>query len=103
MYPYPPPNGDPGRTQPMPPTHHESAPASGFGTLNLRVQPGDAVVQIDGERWDNPDGGSRLVVQLAAGPHRLEVRKDGFRPYSTTIQVRPGEPQTINVVLPQQD
>ena len=104
MYPYPPPNGgEPGRTQPMPPERHpNTAPSAGFGTLNLRVQPGDAVVQIDGDRWDNPDGGSRLIVQLAAGPHRIEVRKDGYRPYSTTIQVHSGEPQTINVVLPPQ-
>jgi len=59
-----------------------------------------AVVQIDGERWDSPEGGSRLIVQLAAGQHRIEVRKDGFRPYSTTITIRSGEPQALNVVLP---
>ena len=34
--------------------------------------------------------------------HRVEVRKDGFRPYSTTIDIRPGEPQTLNVSLSQQ-
>jgi hypothetical protein len=102
MYPYPPNGGDPGRTQPMPERHpNEAPPAGGFGTLTLRVQPGDAVVQIDGEKWDSPEGGSRLIVQLAAGPHRIEVHKDGYRPYSTTIQIHPGEPQTINVVLPQ--
>ena len=93
--PPPPPPGE-GRTQPM------RGERSAFGTLNLRVQPEDAVVQIDGERWDSPEGGSRLVVQLAAGPHRVEVHKDGFRPYSTTIQIRPGEQQALNVVLPQQ-
>ena len=75
----------------------------GFATLNLRVQPADAVVVIDGERWDNPDGGSRLIVQLAAGQHRIEVRKDGFRPYSTTITIRAGEPQSINISLPIQE
>jgi hypothetical protein len=101
MYPYPPQAGEPGRLPPMPEGRTGGNPAAGFGTLNLRVQPGDAVVQIDGEKWDNPDGGSRLVVQLAAGPHQIEVRKDGYRPYSTTIQIHAGEPQTINVVLPQ--
>lgn len=101
-YRQPPPEGaDPGHAQPAP--ERPGAGRGTFGTLNLRVQPADAVVQIDGERWDNPDGGSRLIVQLAAGPHRIEVRKDGFRPYSTTIQIHPGEPQSINVVLPQQD
>jgi PEGA domain-containing protein len=100
--PPPPDRGDPGRTQPMPDRGAPRRENGGFGTLNLRVQPGDAIVQIDGERWDNPEGGSRLVLQLAAGPHRIEVRKDGFRPYSGTIDIRPGEPQTLNVVLPQQ-
>jgi hypothetical protein len=74
-----------------------------LGTLNLRVQPEDAIVTIDGERWDSPQGGSRLVVQLAPGTHRVEVKKDGFRTYTSTIQIRPGEPQTLNVSLPQGD
>ena len=71
-----------------------------FGTLNIRVQPGDAVVVIDGEKWDSPDAGSRLIVQLAAGSHRVEVRKDGFKPYTSTIQIRPGETQSLNISLP---
>ncbi len=73
---------------------------SDFGTLTMRVQPGDAVVVIDGERWDSADAGSRLIVQLAPGQHRIEVRKDGYRPYSTTIEIRPGEPQSLNISLP---
>jgi hypothetical protein len=101
-----PPPRDPapyGRTQPPPDRsgdRNRVVVGGGFSTLSLRVQPGDAVVQIDGERWDSPDGGSRLIVQLAAGEHRIEVRKDGFKPYSTTITIRSGEPQTLNVVLP---
>jgi hypothetical protein len=100
----PPPGYDePRRTQPMPERGNPRGnnTAAGFGTLNLRVQPGDASVSIDGEKWDSPEGGSRLSVQLAAGPHRIEVRKDGYRTYSATIDVRPGEAQTVNVVLPQ--
>ena len=74
--------------------------SNSFGTLNIRVQPGDAVVVIDGEKWDSPDAGSRLIVQLAAGSHRVEVRKDGFKPYNSTIQIRPGETQSLNISLP---
>ncbi|HEY3885778.1 MAG TPA: PEGA domain-containing protein, partial [Vicinamibacterales bacterium] len=65
--------------------------------------PADAAVTIDGERWDSPDGGSRLLIQLAAGQHRIEVRKDGYKPYSTTVEVRVGETENINVSLPQGD
>ena len=59
----------------------------------------DAVVIIDGERWDSPEGGSRLVVQLSGGSHRIEVRKQGFRTYTSTVQIRPGETQSLNISL----
>jgi hypothetical protein len=74
--------------------------AAGFGTLSLRVQPADAIVTIDGERWDSPEGGSRLLVQLSAGPHQIEVQKEGLRTYASTVEIRPGETQTLNVSLP---
>lgn len=93
--PPPPPNG---RMEPAPP--RDPNRPSDFGTLNLRVQPEDAVVTIDGERWDSPQGGSRLTVQVAPGQHRIEVRKDGFRTYTSTIQIRPGESQALNISLP---
>jgi hypothetical protein len=94
---------DPGRTQPMPerqPRGENRMEVGGFGTLNIRVQPGDAAVTIDGEKWDSPEAGSRLSIQLATGAHRIEVRKEGFRPYSTTIQIRAGETQSLNISLP---
>jgi hypothetical protein len=92
---------DPGRTRPLPERSADRrAPAStDFGTLNVRVQPADAVITIDGERWDSPEGGSRLIVQLAAGEHRIEVKKEGFKTYTSTVQIRPGENQTVNVSL----
>jgi hypothetical protein len=99
--PPPPQPGDRGRTMPPDrPGDRRGPESSSFGTLNLRVQPGDATVIIDGERWDSPEGGTRLSVQLAAGPHRIEVRKDGFKPYMSTVQIRPGEAQALNISLP---
>jgi hypothetical protein len=93
--------GERGRTMPPErPGDRRGPDSSSFGTLNIRVQPGDAVVVIDGERWDSPEGGSRLVVQLSAGSHRVEVRKDGFKPYTSTVQIRPGETQALNISLP---
>jgi hypothetical protein len=82
-----------------PPAEHR-ADADGFGELSLRVQPADAVVTIDGERWDSPEGGSRLQLQLSEGSHRVEVTKEGHRPYTTTVEVRRGETVTLNVSLP---
>jgi hypothetical protein len=96
--PPPPAQGGEPRMEPVPPRSPQNR--GELGTLNLRVQPEDAIVTIDGERWDSPQGGSRLVVQLAPGAHRIEVRKDGFRTYTSTVQILPGQPQTINVSLP---
>ena len=76
--------------------------ASGFGTLALRVQPGDANVTIDGERWDTSSPGERLMVQLAAGRHHIEIRKSGYTAYSNDITVRPGESTPLNVSLSSQ-
>ena len=86
---------------PVNPADREQGQDTAFGTLALRVQPADAEVLIDGERWDSPDGGSRLLVQLAEGNHRVEVRKQGFRPYSSTVTVRRGATETLNVSLGQ--
>jgi uncharacterized membrane protein len=67
--------------------------------LALRVQPGDAVVTIDGERWEGSRNADRLVVELAPGVHRVEIRKEGYRPYSSDVMLRSGETQALNVAL----
>jgi hypothetical protein len=72
-----------------------------FGTLAIRVQPADAQILIDGERWDASEGGSRLSVALADGPHRIEVRRDGYRPYTANVRIRRGQTETLNVSLTQ--
>lgn len=74
--------------------------ADRFGSVAIRVQPGDAAVFIDGERWDTPAGEDRLHLEVSEGTHRVEIRKDGFKPYSSTFKVRAGETLTLNVSLP---
>jgi len=76
-----------------------SVSAAGFGTLAIRVQPADAIVLIDGERWQTSSGQDRLVVEVPQGPHRIEIRKEGFDPYSTEITMSQGETVPINVSL----
>ncbi len=77
-----------------------SAEAQGFGSLVIRVQPSGSEVFIDGDRWQGPEGSERLVIQVPAGSHKIEVRKEGSIPFSTTIQVRSGETLPLNVSLP---
>jgi hypothetical protein len=72
---------------------------SEYGSLAIRVQPEAAEVLIDGESWDGPAGAERLVIQLPQGEHRVEVHREGYAPYASTVQIRPGETTTLNVSL----
>lgn len=72
----------------------------GFGQLVVRTQPGDAEILIDGEVWH---GGDALTVNLTLGSHRVEVRKEGFTSYTTTVAITPGRPVSLNVSLLQDE
>ena len=85
------------RTEQMPPPR--AGRPSDFGSLLLRVRPSDATVVVDGEPWTAPEGEDQFVIELGEGPHRVEVRKDGFQTYSTTVRVRRGETVRLNVSL----
>ena len=78
-----------------------SVPSAQFGSLSLRVQPGGAQVTIDGEEWDSGDS-DRLIVQLGAGVHNIEIRQDGFRTFITDITIRPNETTPLNVAMTRQ-
>jgi hypothetical protein len=92
-------------TPPPPPPGAPPAPAMSpsqgapsAGTIVFRVQPAGAEVLIDGERWTSSDD-ARLVVQLSAGRHHVEVRKSGYRPLTTDVDVRGGASTPLNVSL----
>jgi PEGA domain len=76
----------------------EAAPVEGYGSVAIRVQPAAAEVVIDGQRWEGATERA-LVVQLAAGSHRLEIRKEGYRSYTAQIDVHPGATSPINISL----
>jgi hypothetical protein len=81
-------NQEPGRTS-----------QSQFGSLALRVQPGDAIITIDGDAWENPGQNERLIVQLGPGVHNVQISKDGYRTYMTDVTIRPGETTALNVAM----
>jgi hypothetical protein len=87
---------------PVPGSRAAGPVAQGFGQLSLRVQPADAEVLIDGEKWEGGLDAERLAVQLGSGLHRLEIRKDGYRNYFTDITIGNGQTRTLNVVLTRQ-
>ena len=91
-----------GGTPAAPPTAPGIAVADpvGFGTLVVRVQPADATIAVDGERWTGHEAVGELVLDLGPGTHRLEVSRDGHRPYAVDVDIAPGEDTVINVSLP---
>ena len=96
---YPPP--PPARPEAAPPAP-ESYPPPGdsrYGQVAIRVQPADAEILIDGEAWRAPSGAERLVVSLAPGTHRIEIRREGYDGFVTAIEVRRGETTPLNVSL----
>jgi hypothetical protein len=98
--PYPPPQQPYPPQQPTPPEQAPPPPSGrDNGALIVRVQPAAAEVWIDGEQWRGPDGDERLVVQLSEGAHHIEIRKSGYRGYTTDVQVRRGETVPLNVSL----
>jgi len=104
--PPPPPPGDPRDypRDPRDPSVRGGNPAAGYGSLSIRVQPADADVMIDGQKWRGSGGGQEpLTVELAEGPHTIEISKSGYRSYLTDVQVRRGETTPLNVSLRSQN
>jgi hypothetical protein len=94
-------------TSPPPDRYESQRPApidhatdqAGYGTLSIRVNPSDAVILIDGEAWDRPNGDNRLSIDLPEGSHQIEIRKQGYGPYLRTVDVRSGRAFVLNVSL----
>lgn len=88
------------RPGPRPP-EARGAPVARFGTLLLRVQPGDAEILVDGEPWSTSDRGDHVAIRLPEGRHRVEVRREGFARYVEEVLIRRGATLTLNVSLRQ--
>jgi hypothetical protein len=74
------------------------ADAEGYGTLVLHVQPREAEVSIDGQRWLT-SGEGQFEIQLPAGRHRVEVELDGFQRFTSEVDVRDEGLTPVNISL----
>ena len=89
----PPSPGPPPDTSSQPPSAERAR-----GTLELRLQPADAEVLVDGQSWPRA-GADRVTIDLSEGSHNVQVRKSGFVGYLTDVQIRPGETATLDINL----
>jgi hypothetical protein len=79
---------------------HQAARESAFGTLAIRVQPADAEVLVDGTPWRGAaDDEGALAIELPAGRHQIEIRREGFASFVTELDVRAGAATPLNVML----
>jgi hypothetical protein len=83
---------------PTPATGIQVQPGT-FGTLSVRVQPADAEILVDGEAWHAPAEHDRLVLEISAGRHRVEVRKEGYETFTADVEIRAGETTPLNVSI----
>jgi hypothetical protein len=103
-----PPQGRPGRRPPQQqaPSPQAQDPRSqtppgqpGHGFLAVRVQPADADLFVDGQRWQGPQENDQLLIELSEGRHVIEVRKTGFRTYVTEVDIHSGDTSPVNISL----
>jgi hypothetical protein len=59
--------------------------------LKVRALPNDATTFVDGKPF--------LGAPLPSGPHTLRVERDGYAPYSTLLNLRPGKTLVQEAVL----
>ncbi|MFB3853783.1 MAG: PEGA domain-containing protein [Vicinamibacterales bacterium] len=94
--------------RPMPPDQapprpeRPDAPAvspENLGQLVMRIQPAGSTVLVDGEEWRGPEDQRRLIVRLTPGEHQVEVRKEGYQTFTTSVWITAREPVTLNVSL----
>lgn len=66
-----------------------------LGTVTVNVQPADATVYVDGRAR----GSGKTTLRLSSAPHRIEVKRSGYQPWTRTLTPRPGYPQTVSARL----
>jgi len=72
------------------------APVKTMGILTILTTPEKAEVYIDGTFIATTPVSN---LQLEAGPHKIEIRKTGFKMWTRTTQVLPNSPVKIEIEL----
>jgi hypothetical protein len=84
---------------PRPPVERPAAAvAVTFGELDVRVQPADVNLSVDGQRWLSSDP-NRFLLQLPTGRHKLEITKAGYRGFTSEVDVTEAGSVLLNISL----
>jgi hypothetical protein len=89
---------DPGWYDPYPPVYTSSGGYGYEGALRLKVKPREASVYVDGYfsgRVDDFDGVFQRL-KIDAGPHRVEIRLDGYEPLTFDVRIDPDRTTTYS-------
>jgi hypothetical protein len=65
------------------------------------VDPGNAQIFVDGEAWPQVMGAGEFVIHLPEGWHQLDVRREGYQPFATKIELKEGQITRLRVSLTQ--
>lgn len=65
-----------------------------WADVTVSSEPAGAKVFVDGEER----GVTPLTTQILAGNHPIELRLDGFKPWTTDVQVKANEPMTLGPI-----
>lgn len=66
-----------------------------YGIVFITARPADAQLKLDGRSM----GRASRRLRLMTLPHRIEISRDGYQPYSTTVTPKPGVSSRLNVRL----
>jgi len=86
--------GDAGAHVAAPPSTAE--PVITTGTVKLITEPTDAVISIEGMA---PHAGAPWQIDLPAGIHQIEIHRQGYKAWLTSLELSARETQTLRVVL----
>jgi hypothetical protein len=67
------------------------------GTVTFNAFPSDAQIWVNGSRRSAVRRGNAYVLDLEPGRHRIEVRRNGYAPYTRDVDVRAGAALSLNL------
>jgi len=65
------------------------------GELTVNTDPIDAIIEINKQRY------STRTVELLPGKYQVEVRRDGYKPFTEVVDIKQNEKLDLNVTLEQ--